>query len=437
VTGANIAQGLRKLSGGATTIGTAAGRPRAFQLLAAGESINGAGTLCRWRGRERERLGRHGRDLVHRHDHRRLVDARLPELRPHLRHPDQTISVVRAVRPAVRSRLTRSISGDYTNARGFPSEPGSFRRDSDVRVLSSVTRARAWALTGLATLALSITLVHRQTLAALAATVCSDLAISDVEYGWLSTGLATMFLLGSLPAARLAQRLGPRVGLAATLAVTSLVIGLHSSSPVCRAAPPAHQHGPRGLTVVSRRRARDSSRAALQGPRAWPGLLYLGNSLGSAMCPPLALLLESWVGWRQTFSGSRSSRGLDPDLDPGGDGRSQGRARTRVDTPAESRTYPGPDLSVGADTSAQHLRARAKTGVLRGSVLVASAAPVTLVMLIWRPVPVQDHGLSQLELAKYLWLPALAYGCGSLVFGELRARSARTRSSARPPRRWS
>jgi hypothetical protein len=76
-----------------------------------------------------------------------------------------------------------------------------------------------------------------------------------------------------------------------------------------------------------------------------------------------------------------------------------------------------------------------KTGVLRGCLLVASAAPVTLVMLLWAAkYLVHDHGLKQLELAKYLWLPALAYGCGSLLFGELRARSARTRAGARPPR---
>jgi branched-chain amino acid transport system substrate-binding protein len=45
VTGANIAQGLRKLSGGATAINTGSVLT-AFQKLAAGESINGAGTLC-------------------------------------------------------------------------------------------------------------------------------------------------------------------------------------------------------------------------------------------------------------------------------------------------------------------------------------------------------------------------------------------------------
>jgi predicted MFS family arabinose efflux permease len=304
-------------------------------------------------------------------------------------------------------------------------------------VLSSVTRARAWTLTGLATLGLSITLVHRQTLAALAATVTSALAISDVEYGWLSTGLATTFLLGSLPAAQLAQRLGPRVGLAATLAVTSLLIGLHSivtgfalllclrigmGLAVSPSFPTATHAIHRVLPFKDRARGL--------------GLLYLGNSLGSAMCPPLALLLESWVGWRQTFFWVAvvgvawiplwtlvAMGGRRAVLEP-----------LSIPPPTLDQT-PGLTYPAEAIRPFSVFELAPKTGVLRGSLLVASAAPVTLVMLLWAAkYLVHDHGLSQLELAKYLWLPALANGCGSVVFGELRARSARTRSSARPPR---
>ncbi len=321
--------------------------------------------------------------------------------------------------------------------RVFPSEPGSFRRDSDVRVLASVTRARAWTLTGLATLALAITLVHRQTLAALAATVCSALSLSDVEYGWLSTGLATTFLLGSLPAAQLAQRLGPRVGLAVTLGVTSLVIGLHSvvtgfvlllclriamGIAVSPSFPAATHAIHRVLPFKDRARGL--------------GLLYLGNSLGSAMCGPLAVLLESIVGWRQTFfwvavigvawiplwtvvaMGGRTAV-LEPMSIP----------------PPSLEETPGITHPLEPMNPFGIFQLAPKTGVLRGCLLVASAAPVTLVMLIWAAkYLVHDHGLKQIDLARYLWLPALAYGCGSLLFGELRARSARTRASARPPR---
>jgi MFS family permease len=71
---------------------------------------------------------------------------------------------------------------------------------------------------------------------------------------------------------------------------------------------------------------------------------------------------------------------------------------------------------------------------MRGSLVVASAAPVTTVMLLWgTKYLVRDHGLTQAQTGHYLWLPALLFGAGSLIFGELRARSARSRSMARPP----
>src|SRR6185369_8387850 len=56
------------------------------------------------------------------------------------------------------------------------------------------------------------------------------LDISNVKYGWLSSALATGYLVGSLPGARLMQRLGPRAGLAVTPVITSLVIGLHAKT---------------------------------------------------------------------------------------------------------------------------------------------------------------------------------------------------------------
>jgi hypothetical protein len=56
-------------------------------------------------------------------------------------------------------------------------------------------------------------------------------------------------------------------------------------------------------------------------------------------------------------------------------------------------------------------------------------------MLIWgAKYLVEDHGVAQSDVGRYLWMPALLFGSSSLLFGELRARSARTRAKARPPR---
>jgi MFS family permease len=55
-------------------------------------------------------------------------------------------------------------------------------------------------------------------------------------------------------------------------------------------------------------------------------------------------------------------------------------------------------------------------------------------MLLWgTKYLVRDHGLTQSQTGRYLWLPALLFGAGSLIFGELRARSAMSRSHSRPP----
>ncbi len=299
--------------------------------------------------------------------------------------------------------------------------------DSDLQVLTAVTRVRAWTLTGLATIALATTLIHRQMLAALAVTVTSSLGISDLKYGWLSSGLAGAFLVGSLPGARLVQRIGPKIGLALTVAVTSIVIGLHAAVYTFAALmclriamgfaaalsmPAATQTVHRTLPFKDRARG--------------IGLLYMGNSLGSAICPPLAVMLESKVGWRGAFSWVAVI----------------GMVWLAIWIVAAYSGPTAPKYNVYAGINANLLNTRGSImqllrvhGVLRGSLLVAAAAPVTLVMLIWSAkYLVSEHHVPQHELGKYLWLPALLFGLGSLLFGELRSRSAKTRASARPPR---
>ena len=68
--------------------------------------------------------------------------------------------------------------------------------------------------------------------------------------------------------------------------------------------------------------------------------------------------------------------------------------------------------------------------------MVAAAAPVTTVMLLWgSKYLVRDHHLGQGQVGRYLWMPALLFGAGSVIFGELRARTAKSRSKAAPPRK--
>jgi MFS transporter, ACS family, D-galactonate transporter len=303
--------------------------------------------------------------------------------------------------------------------------------ESDVRALG-VSRIRAWTLSTLAMLALSVTLVDRQALAALAVGVTSSLGISETAYGWLSSGFAGAYLLGSLPAARLIQRIGPRLGLAASVAASSIVIALHGVAhgffallslriALGLAVAPAFACAAQTIHFVLP--FKDRARGI--------GMLYMGNSLGSALCPPIAVALGSAFGWRAAFA---CVAAIGMAWIPLWLTTALAReARMTLD----SLRPPPPTASgvrlVAAPTLSDVLRNPAS---LRATLLVAASAPVTTIMLIWgAKYLARDHGIAQSDVGHYLWLPALLFGSSSLLFGELRARSARTRAKTRPPRR--
>lgn len=311
--------------------------------------------------------------------------------------------------------------------------------DSDYRALTGVTRLRAWSLTVVAMVAMAVSLIDRQVLAALAHTVTSALQVSDPRYGWWSTAFALSYFLGSIPTGRFVARFGPRMGLAVTLLASSLVIALHSvvegfwSVLVLRVAlgfaiaasfPCATQAIHRVLPF------RDRARAI--------GLLYLGNSLGSALSPPLAATIESHIGWRHTFTwialGGIAWLPLWIAL------AFTGGARQTLDAPPLPPA-PAPVRDVITDVGATTIlnlgghKVRLHPGVVRGIVVVAAAAPITALVLLWgAKYLIQEHHLSQSQIGDYLWMPALFSGWGSVLFGELIARRAPTRDEYRPPR---
>jgi len=291
-------------------------------------------------------------------------------------------------------------------------------------------------------LAMSVSLVDRQILAALAHTVTASLHISEVRYGWWSTAFAGSYLVGSLPAARFVERVGPRRGIAFSLVAASCVIALHAIAQgfwsvlclrialgfaIAPSFPCATQAIHRVLPF------RDRARAI--------GLLYLGNSLGSAAAPPVAAFLEAGFGWRDTFTWVAAA------------GMAwmplwmllafTGTARTTLDEPA----LPAPPTPLAVDPSVitamgeqTVLRVggwslRLHPGMVRGMVVVATAAPTTALVLLWGAKYLgREYHLSQSQIGQYLWMPALLSGWGSLLFGEIIARRTPTRSEYRPSR---
>jgi ACS family hexuronate transporter-like MFS transporter len=313
-------------------------------------------------------------------------------------------------------------------------ESYTFEADSDIRALG-VSRERAWALTCLAMLGLAVTLVHRQALAALAVTVTTTLSISDVRYGVLSSAFASAYLVGSVPGARFMQQFGPRVGLAATLVLTSIGIGLHAFVDsywallmlrICLGLAVAPAFACATHTVHRVLPFKDRARGI--------GLLYMGNSIGSAVCPPLAVMFATRFGWREAFLGVAIVGILWVPLWVLA--AFTGPAKDRLDkaslAPPPLHRPRMPSLTDEAKAFAQRV---SNPALFRGSFVVAAAAPITTVMLLWgTKYLVSDHGLKQAETGHYLWMPALLFGSGSILFGELRSRTVRSRAHLRPPR---
>jgi len=163
------------------------------------------------------------------------------------------------------------------------------------------------------------------------------------------------------------------------------------------------------------------------------GLLYMGNSIGSAVCPPLAVMLASILDWRSAFIGVAVVGILWVPLWILS--AFTGAARERLDKASLAPPPMHRPKLPSLDDAKRFAHDVTNPALFRGSFVVAAAAPITTIMLLWgTKYLVSDHGLSQAQTGHYLWLPALLFGSGSILFGELRSRTVRSRAHRRPPR---
>ena len=80
------------------------------------------------------------------------------------------------------------------------------------RVEPLLSRTRAWTIALVATLAMTVSYIDRQTLAALAPTVKNALGIGHAQYGWLTSAFSISYLVGAPLAGWLLDRVGARRG---------------------------------------------------------------------------------------------------------------------------------------------------------------------------------------------------------------------------------
>lgn len=280
----------------------------------------------------------------------------------------------------------------------------------------------AWTLTLVATATMTVSYVDRQAVAALAPTITAELGINDVAFGWLGSAFSIAYLVGAPLAGRLIDRVGARRGLTASVTLWSLVAAAHALVP--------------GFTTLFLLRillglaeAPSFPGAAQTVNRALPperratgfGILFTGSSVGAALSAVIAPTLAAAWGWRWALVGTAVV------------GLSWLPLWLGVTRPAATRAAlarPDPPAADGPPDGVPLLRLPAVWRAI--AAVVASAPVVGLVLQYGAKLLVAQHGLSQLEVRTYLWVPPLAFDAGAVLFGLLGSAFVRRHAPARP-----
>jgi ACS family hexuronate transporter-like MFS transporter len=275
---------------------------------------------------------------------------------------------------------------------------------------------------------MAVSYVDRQAVAALAPTITKDLGISDSAFGWLGSGFSLSYLVFAPLAGRMIDRVGARMGLVAAVLAWSAVAAAHALVPgfavlfllrVLLGATESPSFPGAAQTVT---RALPPSRRS-----AGFGVLFTGSSLGAALSAVLAPTLDARYGWRIALLGTALVGLAWVPLWLAVSGTPAARA-------ALARPAPDPAAAdVPPFRWAVLLRDRA---VLRAVAAVVASAPIVgLVMQFGSKLLVAEHGLTQLQVRDYLWVPPLAFDAGAVAFGFLASRGAGTLGRHAPPRR--
>jgi predicted MFS family arabinose efflux permease len=271
---------------------------------------------------------------------------------------------------------------------------------------------------------MTVSYIDRSTLGVLAPALTKELEISEAAYGWIASAFSIAYLFGTPVAGWWIDRVGARRGLVASVLAWSTIAALHAVVPgfavlfALRIAlgiaespsfPGAAQTVQRILPPVDH-------------PRGF-GVLFTGSSIGFVIVPPLADWLAREIGWRSAFLVTAmiglSWLPLWLAL------TSRRAARTQLDTRPASLGE-RPPRSLKRKIMFHPIMLRALLGIF-------AAAPVTGFMYGWgSKYLVRTFELEQGGLGKYLWVPAVCFDAGAIIFGDLSARQQRP--PGQPPR---
>ncbi len=274
----------------------------------------------------------------------------------------------------------------------------------------------AWTVALAATLGMSVSYIDRQTLAAIAPSVRSALAIDHRQYGWLVSAFSMAYLVGAPAAGVVVDRLGARRGFAAAVVIWSIVAGAHAFA--------ASFLSLFALRIMLGAAEAPSFPAAAQSiRRALPdrlrpaayGLLFTGSSIGATIAAPLALTIEAHHGFRLAFVGTAVlgtlwipfwllvTRGTSVELPP---------ASAAID-PA-------------APPAAPWLEVVTSPPVLRAIVAVIGSAPALMFVLNFASqYLVETWKLPRTSIGGHLMVAPLLFDVGAVGFGYLVSRRTR------------
>lgn len=286
----------------------------------------------------------------------------------------------------------------------------------------ALSRARAWAIAIVATLAMSISYVDRQVMAAIATSVRAALAIDGERFGWLAGAFSLSYLVAAPMAGALLDRAGARRGLVAAIAIWSCVSAAHALAPsfgvlfALRIALGAAEAPSFPGAAQSVRRALPASDRS-----AAFGLVFTGSSLGAAVAAPLAIKLDVLYGWQVAFVVTSALGAAWVPL-----------WLWATSAPEARAALARPDPLSASDPPQASSRLALDPAVLRALLLVFASAPALMFVFIWLPQFLElGRGVPKAALPRMVWLPPVMADLGMVGFGALASRRDRRSAEVR------
>jgi ACS family hexuronate transporter-like MFS transporter len=276
-----------------------------------------------------------------------------------------------------------------------------------------------WSVVGVATLAMSVSYIDRQAIAALAQSVRDALFLSHEAYGWIAGAFSIAYLLMAPVAGAVVDRVGARRGLLFAVLAWSVVAAAHAlvssfaflfalrialGTAEAPSFPAATQSARRVLP-------RDERSAGL-------GMIFTGSLIGAAVAGPLTVALKARWGWQLAFVGSALA---------GLSWIPLWLMATR--SPEVRAVLAQPEEMPAGRAKATRLEVLSDPAVLRAVVLVLLSAPAMSFSLLWFPQFLEKtYAVAENDVGSYIWVGSLGFAVGAVAVGAIAsARDAQRR----------